>query len=219
MQWYLPAKRGRRKASGSLSGRPAGRETHGHHDVRSYLQNRLPSSMIPSAFVVLDALPLTPNGKVDRRALPAPEEVQEAGQQGRRRARTPMEELLVRIWSEVLDRRPVGIDDNFFELGGHSLLATRLMARVRAMLGVEVPLRAVFEAPTVAALAQRVEAEGAAEPRDPTASIGGQRASGGDPPLLRPAAALVPGPVGARQHGLPHPDCTAVTGQFERCSV
>ena len=126
-------------------------------DVRSYLRDRLPASMIPSACVVLDALPLTPNGKVDRQALPAPEEVQEAEPAGPQEARTLMEELLVGIWSQVLGRRQVGIDDNFFELGGHSLLATRLMAQVRAMLEVEVPLRTVFEAPTVAALAQRVE--------------------------------------------------------------
>ena len=126
-------------------------------DVRSYLQDRLPAYMIPSAFVTLDTLPLMPNGKVDRRALPAPEETQQKKEGVQQRAKTPMEELLVGLWSKVLGRRQVGVDENFFELGGHSLLATRLITHVRAVLQVELPLRVVFEAPTVAELAQRVQ--------------------------------------------------------------
>ncbi|HEX3643951.1 MAG TPA: amino acid adenylation domain-containing protein, partial [Ktedonobacteraceae bacterium] len=126
-------------------------------DLRSYLQDHLPSYMIPSALVMLDALPLTPNGKVDRRALPAPEAAQQGENEAQEGARTPIEELLVGIWSEVLGRRQVGIYEHFFELGGHSLLATRLMARVREVLQVEVPLRVVFERPTVATFAQGVQ--------------------------------------------------------------
>ena len=133
------------------------KEGYANKELKQYLQDRLPAYMIPSAFVTLDTLPLTPNGKVDRRALPAPEEVQDAEYEALEDARTPIEELLVGLWSEVLRRTQVGIHEHFFELGGHSLLATQLIARVRATLRVEVPLRAVFEAPTVAGLAQRVE--------------------------------------------------------------
>jgi acyl carrier protein len=129
----------------------------GSHDLRSYLQDRLPSYMIPSAFVYLDALPLTPNGKLDRHALPMPEESQHADLSDGEEARTPIEELLVGLWRETLEYRQIGISDNFFLLGGHSLLATQLMARIRAVLGVEIPLRALFEAPTVAEFAQQVE--------------------------------------------------------------
>jgi amino acid adenylation domain-containing protein len=123
--------------------------------IRDYLASRLPSAMIPSAFVVLDALPLTPNGKVDLRALPEPEWAESAGSTS---PRTPTEELLAAIWSEVLGRPPVGIHDGFFDLGGHSLLATQVVSRVRRTFGVELPLRALFEAPTVAGFAGRVEA-------------------------------------------------------------
>jgi hypothetical protein len=129
----------------------------GSHDLRSYLQDRLPSFMIPSAFVFLDALPLTPNGKVDRRALPVPKEHQYREYEALDKPGTPIEELVGALWCEVLGRTQVGAHDHFFESGGHSLLATQLVARVRALVGVEVPLRAVFEAPTVAEFAQQVE--------------------------------------------------------------
>ena len=109
--------------------------------VRQGLQERLPAYMIPSAFVPLAAFPLTPNGKLDRRALPAPDTSQEEKGSQLEEVRTPIEELLAGLWCEVLDRRQVGIDENFFELGGHSLLATRLVARMRAVLDVEVSLR------------------------------------------------------------------------------
>ncbi len=132
----------------------AGLESAG---VRAHLAARLPEHMVPAAFVVLDALPRTPNGKTDRRALPAPEGGSGAGVEHVAPA-TAVEEVLAGIWAAVLGIDRVGVRDDFFELGGHSLLATQVVSRVRQALGVEVPLRAVFEAPTVAELAPRVEA-------------------------------------------------------------
>jgi amino acid adenylation domain-containing protein len=127
------------------------------NSLRSYLQDYLPSYMIPSTFVPLDAFPLTPNGKLDRQALLAFETEQHEGDVAQERVQTPLEELLVGLWCEVLKRKQVKIHDNFFDLGGHSLLTTQLIARLRAILGVEVSVRMVFEAPTVAGLAQQIE--------------------------------------------------------------
>ncbi len=135
-------------------------------ELRQHLKSRLPDYMVPSFYAFLESLPLTPNGKVDRNALAAlPLAAGEAG--GAEAPRTPSGELLAGIFAEVLGLERVGIDDSFFELGGHSLLATQVVSRVRSVFGVELPVRAVFEAPTLAGLTARVEsargADGALE--------------------------------------------------------
>jgi amino acid adenylation domain-containing protein/non-ribosomal peptide synthase protein (TIGR01720 family) len=125
-------------------------------DLRGFLKAKLPDYMIPGAFVILSALPLTPNGKVDRRALPTPEFHPEL-QRSLVAPRTPIEEMLASIWADVLRIEQVGVHHNFFELGGHSLLATQVISRVRDTFAVELPLRSLFEAPTIAEFASRVE--------------------------------------------------------------
>jgi amino acid adenylation domain-containing protein len=125
---------------------------------RGYLRERLPDYMIPSAFVVLESLPLTPNGKVDRRALPAPDA---AGTQTGAEfvaPRNPLEEALADIWRGLLEVERVGAHDNFFELGGHSLVATRVLSNVRRLFRIELPLKVIFEAATVAELARAIVA-------------------------------------------------------------
>jgi amino acid adenylation domain-containing protein len=122
--------------------------------LRHFLAAQLPDYMIPSAFVMLDSLPLTPNGKIDRRALPAPEQARLSGDREVVAARNPIEEKLIAIWSDVLGVEPIGVCDNFFELGGHSLLATQVIARVRSAFQIQVPLRSLFETPTIAGLAE-----------------------------------------------------------------
>jgi amino acid adenylation domain-containing protein len=121
--------------------------------LRSYLREKLPAYMVPSACVVLEAMPLTPNGKVNRHALPAPEQADADRETSSLAPRDLLEHKLVRIWEELLEVRPVGVKDDFFELGGHSMLAVRLMARIEQWLGVRLPVAAIFRKPTVAALA------------------------------------------------------------------
>jgi len=125
--------------------------------LRNFLKERLPQHMLPSAFVVLESLPIAPSGKVDRRALPAPDLKQLQRESTFVAPSTPVEEMLAGIWAEVLGVETVGIHDNFFELGGHSLLATRVISQVRQVFEVELPLRRLFEEPTVAGLAKDIE--------------------------------------------------------------
>ncbi|MCE7082364.1 amino acid adenylation domain-containing protein [Streptomyces sp. ST2-7A] len=134
--------------------------------VRDFLTRRLPEYLVPAATVVLETMPLTPHGKVDRRRLPEPDigSVEDG-----RPPRTPLEELLCGLFADILGVSKVTIDDSFFALGGHSLSATRLSSRLRSVLGLELPVRSVFEAPTVAGLAEAV-----------------RRTSAGDRPPLRP---------------------------------
>ncbi|HYG09428.1 MAG TPA: amino acid adenylation domain-containing protein, partial [Pyrinomonadaceae bacterium] len=126
--------------------------------IREHLRASLPEHMMPAAFLVLDEIPLTPNGKIDRNALPLPERNFRRLERDYQPPRNPTEELLANIWAQSLGVERVGIHHNFFELGGHSLLATQIISRVRRALRVEVPLRALFESPTVAGLAQHVDA-------------------------------------------------------------
>ena len=125
-------------------------------ELRHYLQGQLPEPMVPAAFVVLEALPLTPHGKLDRRALPAPDWTRQTTPNNYVAPRTPTEERLARLWAQLLRCERVGIHENFFELGGHSLLATQLIARVFETFHRSVPLRALFEAPTLAGFAARL---------------------------------------------------------------
>ena len=125
-------------------------------ELRQHLAEKLPEHMIPALLVQLEELPLTPNGKVDRRALPGPDTSHPNQTREYEAPRTPYEEALCAIWQQVLGLDRVGIHDNFFELGGHSLLATQVMSRLREAFQVDLPLRVIFEAATVAALAERM---------------------------------------------------------------
>ena len=120
--------------------------------LRVFLKQKLPQYMMPSAFVLLEAMPLTPNGKIDRRSLRAPDTNTAEFESNFTGSRTPDEQLIAEIWAEVLGLERVGIHDNFFELGGHSLLATQAIARLREAFKIELPLRVLFESPTVASL-------------------------------------------------------------------
>ncbi len=185
-------------------------------ELRSYLLERLPDYMVPTAFVGLESLPLTPNGKVDRKALPAPDSDLAVEGASYVAPRTPAEELLAGILSLVLAVPRVGIHDNFFELGGHSLLATQAIVRVRDAFQVELSVREFFETPTVAGLAERVEKarrEGQAIRRVPLRAHPARRRAAA---VLRAATALVPGPVRSGQRLLQHPRGRAHRGGARR---
>jgi amino acid adenylation domain-containing protein len=126
-------------------------------DLRGYLREKLPDYMIPSVFIPLDELPLTPNGKLDRSALPLPDGERLLLDPDFVEPRTEIEELVAQIWREVLKFDKIGIHDNFFDVGGHSLLATRVAARLRTGFDIDLPLRKLFELPTVAGLAEHIE--------------------------------------------------------------
>ncbi|MFF9061842.1 amino acid adenylation domain-containing protein [Streptomyces sp. NPDC014882] len=145
-------------AGGTTAEGPSGPDAA---ELRAFVSERLPDFMVPSALVVLDRLPLAPNGKLDRAALPEPEYTGAA----HRAPRTPREKTFADLFAEVLGVDRVGIDDGFFELGGHSLLATRLISRARAEMGIEIPIRKIFDLPTPAALAEW--SEESAAPRRP----------------------------------------------------
>ena len=134
---------------------PADRPALEARDLRDALSAALPAYMVPAAFVLLERLPVTPNHKVDRRALPAPE----PGRAASRELVPPrdgVEQAIAGIWQRLLGLDAIGVHDDFFELGGHSLLGTRVLAALREEFGVEVPLRALFESPTIAGLALAV---------------------------------------------------------------
>ncbi len=140
--------------------------------LRDHLRDRLPDYMVPAAFVPVESFPLTPSGKVDRRALTLScPEPQEAASAGAAAPLTPAEELLAGIWSEVLGVERVGIHQSFFALGGHSLLATQVMSRIRGVFGTDLPVRQLFESPTIAELARAVEQAGSTVQAPPILQI------------------------------------------------
>ncbi|ARO86883.1 non-ribosomal peptide synthetase [Nitrosospira lacus] len=136
-------------------------------DLRRFLLERLPEYLVPPAYIFLGSLPLTPSGKVDRRALPAPDRSRPDLGCAAILPRTDDETRIAQVWAQVLGLDAVGVEDNFFELGGHSLLATRVISRIRDTFRIEVPLRQLFESPTVAGLARAIggkTGEATAEP-------------------------------------------------------
>ena len=135
-------------------------------DLRRLLREKLPSFMLPSAFVILDAFPLTPNGKIDRKALPPPDQTRPELEEAFIAPRGPVEEAIADIWADVLRLERVGARDNFFSLGGHSLLAAQVVNRLRDAFRVDVPLRVFFEAPTVADFAARLAGDDSLLPRE-----------------------------------------------------
>ncbi|HWO43961.1 MAG TPA: amino acid adenylation domain-containing protein [Candidatus Eisenbacteria bacterium] len=130
-------------------------------ELRRFLRTKLPDYMIPSRFVLLESLPLSANGKIDRRALPLSDRAMHPAAPPEAEPRNAVESAVASIWADILDLRRVSIHDNFFDLGGHSLLATRVISRLADAFGVELPLRAIFENPTVASLAEAVSTAGA----------------------------------------------------------
>jgi thioesterase domain-containing protein/acyl carrier protein len=130
------------------------------HELRRFLKQKLPDYMIPSAFLFVETMPLTPNGKIDRKALPSVANKWPAALDTAQAApKTITEETVAGIWLELLKLERVGMHENFFDLGGHSLLAIELLERIRRQFGIELPVRAIFDAPTVAGLAARLDAQ------------------------------------------------------------
>jgi acyl-CoA synthetase (AMP-forming)/AMP-acid ligase II len=140
-------------------------------DVFDFARRRLPGYMVPSALLLVEAFPLTPNGKVDRQALPAPAALRREVTES---PRTPTEDTLAEMWAQLLGLHEVGVHDNFFDLGGHSLLAAQLVDRIEDAFRTTLPLRSLFEAPTVARLAALIEASSMAAPLGPLDEMGGR---------------------------------------------
>ncbi|UUM20748.1 non-ribosomal peptide synthetase [Mycoavidus sp. SF9855] len=168
--------------------------------LRAHLAAKLPEYMMPSAFIRLDALPLTPNGKLDRRALPVLSD-EDFARQIYEAPQGEIEIALAKIWSELLGLTPVSRHDNFFALGGHSLLAVRMMSRVNSILGIEITLRTLFEAPTVADLAQRLMQPNSAQ-EDSFDVLLPIQPSGTRPPLfcIHPVLGISWSYIGLSQH-------------------
>jgi hypothetical protein len=127
-------------------------------ELRAFVQDRLPAAMVPAAIVFMERLPLTSNGKVDTERLTAPDRDEMRREHSVVPPRSPLEEVVAAVWSQVLDLESLGVHDHFFELGGHSLLATRAVSQLAETLRVEIPIRLIFEAPTVARFAAALEA-------------------------------------------------------------
>lgn len=128
--------------------------------LRQYLKNKLPDYLVPSAFVLLESLPMTPNGKVDRKALPAPEEIRAGAEKSYDAPKDELEIRLTKIWEQLLGVQPIGVSDNFFDLGGHSLLAVRLFSQIEKLFHKNLPLATLFEAPTIRQLADLLRQKG-----------------------------------------------------------
>jgi acyl-coenzyme A synthetase/AMP-(fatty) acid ligase/acyl carrier protein len=149
-------------------------------EIRRFVARKLPDYMVPSRIEVIEALPLTSSGKVNRRALPAPSRNRTGPADSYVAPRTAVEEVVAGIWAEALVVERVGVNDNFFSSGGHSLLATQVVSRIRSALGMEIPVRSLFEYPTVAELAERIEAvQWAARSEErSTVTVGAEREGG-----------------------------------------
>lgn len=130
------------------------------NELRSFLKQKLPDYMVPTAFVLLDSLTLTPNGKVDRKALPLQDDFHSELEEHYQAPRTVIEQQIADIWTQVLNCKRIDIDDNFFELGGHSILAIQVISRLRQTFKVEISVRTLFEKPTIAYLAEHLETSG-----------------------------------------------------------
>jgi amino acid adenylation domain-containing protein/non-ribosomal peptide synthase protein (TIGR01720 family) len=181
--------------------------------LRRSVSDKLPAYMVPARIVLLERLPLTPSGKVDRQALPLGTWTEETPAAVGKEPRTPIEEIVADVWAQVLKRVRVGRDDNFFDLGGHSLLATQVVARIRQALDVELPLRVVFETPTVAGMAVAVETAQGRGRRRQAPPLRPRTASSSDLPLsyaqqrlwfldqLEPGSAVYNVPLALRLEG------------------
>ncbi|MDA9498389.1 non-ribosomal peptide synthetase [Bradyrhizobium sp. CCBAU 11357] len=174
----------RREASGDIRliahvvGKPGSRSSAS--ELRDFLKSRLPGHAIPSAFLFLDQVPLNAHGKIDRSALLAPVPPETSGADAAVPARRFTEKVLSDIWIDLLKAESIGVTDNFFDLGGHSLLAGQVMARIARALGVSLPIKTIFEAPTIEGLARRVDHSLATKPHKPAASL--PRSAAGGPP-------------------------------------